>query len=114
MFLPNTTGTLYRQTAKNLYGEPSFAQPRVVACGIVRLVAKAEKTSVRADSSASRGNADEEVTTSKILFPVAADPRIGDRFDIQGFVLRMIARHPRLSVYGHLDHYEVDLEHWEA
>ncbi len=67
----------------------------------------AEPTSVRSDSSASRGNAQELVmTNAKILFPAHVRIAIGDRFEIQSYDLGLVGREPRISVAGELDHLE--------
>lgn len=112
MFLPNNSGLLAKRAGMNVYGEPSFAKATKTPCGVVRLNTTSQKTSVRADSSASRGAADELVSDAKILFPATALIDFGDRFEISGMVLRVIKVEPRYAVPGHLDHYEVDFEHW--
>lgn len=112
MFIPNQTGQLSRQLSRNAYGEPVFLPSQPVACGVVRLVRLDQKTSVRSDSSASRGNANEYVADAVVLFPATVDPRIGDRFEFQGMTLRITTRHPRIAVSGKLDHYECGLEVW--
>jgi hypothetical protein len=108
MFLPNNRGQLFRRMGNNLHGETQFASPQTVDCGVVRLMPKVETTSVRVDSSASRGMAEETTAKAKILFP--AYVRIGqdDRFDIAGISLRCITVEPRYAIAGHLDHYECD------
>jgi hypothetical protein len=113
MFLPNTTGSLRRLTGTNRYGEPAFAAAETVECGIVRLVPKDEKTSVRSDSSATRGTAEELVVQAKVLFPVAVAPKRGDFFVYMGVSMRITAAQPRIAVNGRHDHWECDLEHWE-
>lgn len=112
MFIPNNTGLLTRQTGLNAYSEPTFSDPELVECGVVRIRAGALPTSVRADSSASRGTAEEVVATAKILFLPLAYPNISDKFEIDGIVLRCTSREPRYSVLGELDHHECDFESW--
>jgi len=113
MFVPNTTGVLRRQTGSNIYGEPTYGHPKTVPCGVVRLAIAAEATSVRTDSSASRGAADEPEAVAKILFPANVDISIGDRFEIQTIILRCKKIEPRLAVTGKLDHWECDFDRWE-
>ena len=112
MFIPNRNGLLSRQIARNAYGEPTFAAAQSVACGVVRLERVDQKTSVRSDSSASRGNANEYVANAVVLFPAAVEPKVGDKFEIEGLMLRITTRHPRIAVSGRLDHYECGLEAW--
>lgn len=112
MFIPNTQGLLSSQAGTNLYGEPDFLEPRTVPCGVVKLNRIVQKTSVRADSSGSRGNSDEFVSQAKILFLPSSEVRTGDKFEIHGMMLRAIKVHPRISISGILEHYEVDFEAW--
>lgn len=110
MFIPNNTGMLSRRLSNNLYSEISYDTPIRVECGVVRMPVTAQQTSVRADSSASRGAADEITSNARILFTVNVSPQINDRFEIAGFKLRCVSREPRYSVAGILDHYECTFE----
>lgn len=112
MFRPNTTGMLSRRTTKNQYAEWVFADPVEVACGVVDTVRKLLKTPVRADSSASRGAAEEATAVYKILFLPDVGIRTNDHFQIDGLTLRATAVTPRRSVLGVLDHHEVDFDIW--
>lgn len=113
MFIPNNTGTLYRQTSTNIDGEKSFGTGGAMRCAIVKLDAMALSTTVRTDSSATRGAADEKVIVAKILFPATyTPPSADDRFDIVGYKLKVMSVHPRFSVTGKLDHYECGFEVW--
>lgn len=113
MFIPNTTGKLYRRTGKDMHSEPTFAAARTVLCAIVHLNKATEKTAVRADQTASRGNAEQFVSAAKLLFPANVVPVINDKFEIRGFTLRVIKVEPRLAVTGKHDHNEVDLAIWQ-
>ena len=112
-FFPNTFGNMRRLTGLNIHGEPSFGPVKQVECSVVKLIMDARKTTVRADSSASRGNAEETVIVAKILFMPTAAPLIGDYFRIRNMPLRCILVHPRINVLGTLDHHECDFEHWD-
>jgi hypothetical protein len=113
MMIPNTTGLLARQTGKDIYAQSSYAAPVVVPCAVVNLNTKVVKTPVRADSSATRGNAEEEVSVSKILFPKTVALTEGDKFIISGVNLRIIGIRQQNNVLGQLDHFEVDLGMWQ-
>ncbi len=110
MFQPNTFGLWSKLTGTNAYGETTWARAKKVACAVVGLEGQLKKTSVRADSSASRGSADEKVSVAKLLFPVVVKPKIGDRFEFNGMKLRFILVQPRYAVTGVLDHYECEFE----
>lgn len=112
MFRPNTTGLLMTQKGHNVYGEPDFAPPVEVRCGVVRLNRTAQKTTVRADSSGSRGASAEFVSDAKILFLPDVEIGIGDRFEIYGMKLRAVRIEPRIAVTGVHEHNEVDFEVW--
>lgn len=111
MFIPNNQGTLRRKIGTNVNGEALYGGPIPgVPCGVVHLNFSAEKTAVRADSSASRGNADEPLHFAKILFPAIVKPALGDQFHIHGLSLEIAKSEPRFSIMGALDHYECDLD----
>jgi hypothetical protein len=113
MFRPNTKGWLERRSGYTIDGVPNFTEPKEVPCAIVHLIPTEEKTSVRTDSSASRGAAEEVVgNRMKILFPVSVKPAAGDRFVIYGAAMRLISIEPRIAVNGRLDHYEAQAEMW--
>ncbi|SER25963.1 hypothetical protein SAMN05216548_1148 [Faunimonas pinastri] len=112
MFIPNNTGRLSRKIGMTIKAEARFSIPETVDCGVVSLANTDQKTSVRSDSSASRGSAQETVSDAKILFPATVTIIAGDRFEIAGFTLKVITVQPRYSVLGILDHYEVDFAHW--
>ncbi len=113
MFVPNTTGYLSLRSGWTAQGEPEFEIHRqLVACGVVILIGRTVKTTVRADSSASRGSAEEDVNVAKILFPAYVTIRKGDRFEVSDETLRVTGVQPRRAVTGVLDHYEVELERW--
>lgn len=112
MFIANNKGQLQAFSGFNSNAEPQFGPAKTVACGVVHLNKQVQKSTVRADSSGSRGAADEFVSTTKILFPKTVSIATGYRFRIAGFTLKAIAVEPRYSVHGKLDHYEVDFEQW--
>lgn len=109
MFLPNTYGMLSRKLGTNVYAEQLFSAPVKTPCAVVHLQAINVKSPIRADSSASRGNADEMTEMATILFPRSIKLNIGDKFSIQGLSLEISKIEPRLSVLGSLDHYEVGM-----
>lgn len=116
MFIPNNTCTLYRALSGHTeFGEATgFDEGTIVKCGVVRISQVNKKTSVRADSSASRGAADEASGKSVILFPNDVTLEVDDAVVIAGFLLEITGIEPRYRISGALDHYEVDLERKEA
>jgi len=111
MFEPNLVGTLKRVTGRDVHSRPQYSTPADCPFAPVNLHIGAQKTSVRADSSASRGAADEiAAMRAKILVPKYVEIRIGDNFSYSAISYRIEAVHPRYSVIGELDHFECDME----
>jgi hypothetical protein len=111
MFKPNAFCSVSRMSEDyDIHGrQQEHVVYRRVSCGVVSLMASRQKSSVRADSSASRGAVDERVADSKILFLPGVDIRIGDKVDIHDFSLQVTGLHPRYNMAGRMDHLEVDL-----
>lgn len=101
--------TLARPTANNLYGQRGYAAPGAALCQVVKLNAGAAKTSVRTDSSASRGSAEEFVADAVLLFPALYDVAVGTLVTIKGLTLEIKTIERRFTVAGDLDHYEAAL-----
>lgn len=115
MFEPNVVGYLSRMISRDVHGRPTFSQPVECPFGIVNLNVGAEKTVVRADSSASRGSADETAALrAKILIVPYIEVKIGDKFEFQNLTFKIASTHYRLSVIGQIDHIECELEMWPA
>lgn len=110
MFRPNVYCEIQRRSGVNGYGKPAFSAPERVMCGIVRLERESLKTSVRADSSATRGSAKEAVATARILFLREVRLSEGDVVEVMGIKLTVQSVWPRHHVNGRFDHWQVDLE----
>lgn len=112
MFIANLTGTIRSVIGRDIHGRHQFGPERPCAFAIVSLKISAIKTTVRADSSASRGSADETVVErGKILIPsFITVVKNDDIFEYQSRKYRIASVHPRYSVNGVFDHWEVDVE----
>jgi hypothetical protein len=111
MFEPNVVGKLAKLVGRDVHARPTFAEPIDCPFGIVNLNVGAEKTIVRADSSASRGSADEiSAVRAKILIAKYIDVTIGDRFEFEGMKFLIASKHVRRSILGSVDHFECDME----
>lgn len=110
-FTPNLVGKLYRPAGRDVHGRPRFADPIDCQFAVVNAKRQSQKTSVRADSSASRGMAD-EITTGlgRILVAKHQQIEIGDVFEFDGDSYDVNSKHIRRSVFGEIDHFECDLE----
>ena len=114
LFRPNTTCQLYSQSGQyDLYGKKAFSSAKTVPCAVVSYDLSRMKSSVRVDSSGSRGRADELVGVARFLFPKTVTVARGDVVAKDSYWLKVIEVHPRYGVDGRLDHFEVDMEKTE-
>lgn len=108
MFRPNQSCTIVIASGRtDVYGQALASRRVSERCAVVRLVTTNQKSSVRADSSATRGNADELVSDSLILLTKTTQANQDDLIEVAGMTLRILSKHPRFSVTGELDHYEI-------
>lgn len=113
MFRPNQVCYITLASGRtDVYGQPLAATKVREQCAVVRLITTNMKSAVRADSSASRGNAKELVGDSLILLTATTAANIDDLIDVGGANLRILSKHPRFSVAGTLDHYEITASVW--
>lgn len=114
LFRPNTTCQLYNQAGEyDLYGKKTFSVAKTLPCAVVSYDLSRMKSSVRVDSSGSRGRADELVGIARFLFPRTVTVNLGDVVSKDGYWLKVVEIHPRYSVEGQMDHFEVDMEKTE-
>lgn len=109
MFSPNLRCKYRRRLGTDRYGKPTYGPIMPAMCGIVRLEEASDTTSVRADSSASRGSAMEEMIQARILFPGRVKLANGDMVMFDKYTMTVASVRPRHSIAGVLDHWQVDL-----
>ncbi len=113
MFRPNQTCRIQLASGKtDLYGQPTPGRTITERCAVVKLLLTNEKSSVRADSSASRGNANEMQAVSVVLLAPTTRAAIDDILEIAGHKLRIMGYFPRFDVTGRLDHVQVEAHVW--
>ena len=111
MHRPNTYATLFAYSGNSdAYGKKIYQPGRKIPCSVLRLEQGTEKSSVRADSSGSRGYAREQMTEARLLVPYSVKIKEGDKLEILGFKLTVQSVWPRLTVRGVPDHWQVDCE----
>lgn len=111
MFIPNRTCQLRRRKkTTDIYGQYSYSPKETIRFALVRFDTKSEDSTVRADSSATRGNVKELHASGRILVDKKVIPHIGDLVFFDGKVFRIKEVEPRYNVLGMLDHYECDFE----
>lgn len=115
MFQPNRKCRIQLASGKSdVYGQPRPGRWITEPCAIVQLKISNEKSSVRADSSASRGNAMELNADAVLLLSKATKANIDDVLELQGYKLRITARVERFDTVGNLDHFEIHANIWSA
>lgn len=98
----------------DVYGQPKLARVVKERCSVVSLTQRSKKTSVRADSSATRGNATEiEADGVLLLSPVTA-AGVDDVATVAGQRVRIVSISQQFDLNGRLDHHEVSVVHWSA
>jgi hypothetical protein len=107
-----TAATLRKQEGYDLYGQAKLGVALVEYVGVVKLEQSAQHTTVRADSSATRGFADEFVTSNKFLLARTTKVSIDDQLTLMGIAIRIKTLTPRFDVWGSLDHFEARGETW--
>lgn len=108
MFIPNINCLLFKRIGYDVYGEPKFGKGILTRCAVVKLIGKNEKTTVRSDVGASKSHAIEDTVEAKILFKANCSVEKDDKVEILGYTVQITEKHPRLNIYGKLDHYECD------
>lgn len=94
----------------DVYGAPKFSAARASVCAIVKLVSKSQHTTVRADSGATRGHADEATADAVLLISKNIEPEFDSIVQVRGMKLRVFSIRHRMDVMGRLDHYEIRCE----
>lgn len=113
MFQPNVLCSLTpASTETDMYGNQVMLPSRPAKCGIVKLNVGDQNVTVRADSSASRGAAQETVADAILLFPVIYGVKTDDVIDVIGYKLKVTMVRARHSVNGQLDHHQVEAMVW--
>tara|TARA_R110000851_G_scaffold59347_11_gene137425 strand:- start:13535 stop:13912 length:378 start_codon:yes stop_codon:yes gene_type:complete len=116
---PRTPCTIKRKTSKfDQYGRAEHTEKRrITKCAIIHLYNETSKTSVRADSSASRGRADERTADVRILLKPTEEIATGDLVSIKlkgGLDITMevnrIFRRP--DVEGSIHHIDIEGDIW--
>ncbi len=113
MYIPKQTCVV--TTASNetdVYGKPIPGARHKERCAIVAIIESDEKTSVRSDSSATRGNAREILYDAVILFGPRTKAKMHDIVQVNGYKMEVMTVQPRYDIDGKLDHYQFDLKIW--
>lgn len=113
MFRPNLDCHIQKSSGKtDVYGMPIPGRKIKERMAIVELNLMAVKSSVRADSSASRGAAQELEVSSKFLLTANTKAAIDDILIFGENRFRIVSIFPRHDVQGRLDHHEITCTYW--
>lgn len=113
MINANATCSIEHIAGRDVYGQPKFQAPTTERCCILSLENRIAHTTVRADSSASRGHGDEPGSRAKLMLQPNTIARPGDRLTVRGITIKVISLDPKLdAVTGKVDHYEAAGESW--
>lgn len=82
-------------------------EPITERCAILRALHAPRKSSVRADSSASRGASQELICDYFLLMKHDTKAEIDDMLTVDGMRLKVNSKRAQYSVTGQLDHYEI-------
>lgn len=108
MFLPNTHADIYRRTAEvNNFGRAVYEPRKSVPVAVINMRVGSQKSSVRADTSASRGQMEQMEGDAAFLLPIYVQVAEGDVFHKDHLWLEVSSVEPRRNLLGQLDHNEV-------
>lgn len=95
------------RSGNDAYGVPKYLAGKPSLCAVVKLVRRSQHTTVRADSGATRGHADEVVADAVLLVSKKIEPVIDSKIVVRGVSMRIVSIRDRMDVMGRLDHYEI-------
>jgi hypothetical protein len=102
------------------FGRPKFNTMRVkTRCDVVYIKEGGDRTTVREDSSASRGRAEEYVNDARLLLNPREGVKLGDVIEVQAFGelgdanhLRVMRVWRRPDISGRIHHIEIDCDRY--
>lgn len=114
LFNPNTTCVIIKVKEYNAYGEPIREERITEPCAVIDASWATKKSSVRADSSASRGNALETIADFWLLMLPTTVAAQDDIIEVYGRRVKVKELRPRFSLYGDQDHTEALCSIWNG
>lgn len=115
MFRPNQRCVVIVASQQtDVYGQPVQTFRTTEGCTIVKLNTINAKSTIRADTSASRGNAREFEVDMEILLTKTTKAEIDDLIEFGGVTYRVLSKFPRYDLLGNLDHHQLTCTYWSA
>jgi hypothetical protein len=112
VIIPTLPVEIYRKVGFDLHGQPKFVRQCDQKAAPVRLVFNNQHTTVRTDSSGSRGHATETTADVVLLLLPHVDVRLDDQIQLLGYKLKVTQVHPRYTVRGKHDHTQIHCDIW--
>lgn len=99
-----------KQGGHDTYGEKIAGARHPEKCAVVKLESIQTKTTVRVDSGATRGGAEESTAAAVLLLKPNSKVEIDDTIEMpgSGLVLRVMKKRFRYNVVGRLDHFQIE------
>lgn len=115
MFRPNQSCVISKVSGHtDVYGMPIAGVKINERCAVIKMNVVSAKSAVRADTSASRGNARELESDAEFLLANNTTAIVDDIIQVAGVTFLIISRFPRHNLQGKLDHYQVSCTYWSA
>jgi hypothetical protein len=116
MFSPNLPCLVYLSSGtSDIHGQPTPSTTSIAErCAVVKLATVNQKTSIRADSSGSRGNAREIIVDAVILLTPTTKANIDDIIKVNSVGIRITTKQPQFDIQGNIDHYRVEGMIWRT
>ena len=106
----NIPCTVEKRGAADLYGQEQKSAPVPEWCQVVKLEPRVQHSTVRTDSSATRGRAMEDRADAVLLIRPNSSAEIEDFITVNKVKLRVMEKRARFTVTGILDHYQITCE----
>lgn len=112
MLRPNQKCIIVKRNGNDIYGKPKPGLRLPERCAVVKDILVDVKSSIRTDSSASRGNAHEFQHEGIILLTAGTQALQHDIIELRGRQMEIMSMHRRYDVTGRLDHHECTTQIW--
>jgi len=109
---PTLSIEVWKKTGNDAYAQAKWLKMPNERVAPVHLRFQTESTTVRTDSASSKGHAQEFNSQTTLLAVPKTKIGIGDKLVVMGYSLRVTEKHPRFTVGGVLDHFEVECLAW--
>lgn len=101
---------LVKKGGHDLYGDKIEGARIPERCAVVKLEIEQHGSTVRVDSGATRGGAEESRAHAVLLMRKTSTVAVDDLIEIHGIKLRVMSKRLRFAVTGKLDHFQIEAE----